>query len=161
MAIAGAVAGWATANADEVVAVAAFFGAGATLGVAGALLLGSGRLLATAIVGTVGVAAIEVVRHPNSAALLAGMAVFVQAELAFAALDRGPTGIDPPDLAARRWQFGSAVLATSGLLGILALLAADGMAGEGLGLEVLGGLTVVAATALVVALARRATAPRA
>lgn len=124
--------------------------------VAGGVLAGSAELLAGGVIGVVGLCAVAVAVEPGPIALPIGLAAFVVAEAAFAAVDLGPAGGTAPTARAQRRRYLAAVITLAVLSGTLALVAADRLATRpNLASEALGGVAIAAVAVLVATLPRR------
>jgi hypothetical protein len=92
--------------------------------------------------------------RPTAAAIAFGVGLYVAAELAFAAVEVGPSGLTVRPAEAQRWQLVGVVVAVSATVDGLAMLVTHGPTGGGLGLEGLGAAAVAGIVGLVVLLAR-------
>jgi hypothetical protein len=152
--LSGGLAAWASIGAGQATAALTGLGAASTLTVAMSMIVGSPRLLAGGVAGLAGLCALAVAVRPSAAAIAFGVGLYVAAELAFAAVEVGPSGLTVRPAEAQRWQLVGVVVAVSVTVDGLAMLVAHGPTGGGLGLEGLGAVAVAGIVGLVVLLAR-------
>jgi hypothetical protein len=152
--LSGGLAAWASIGAGQATGALTGLGAASTLTVALSMIVGSPRLLAGGVAGLAGVCALAVAVRPTAAAIAFGVGLYVAAELAFAAVEVGPSGLTVRPAEAQRWQLVGVVVAVSATVDGLAMLVTHGPTGGGLGLESLGAVAVAGIVGLVLLLAR-------